>query len=217
MSESNTAVGRAVAAVAVLGERQRQPRAQLRAGQDGVQPVDELRRLSRGASRTCRRRRSRCACIRTWRTADRRPTRWSGTMDQEDRQGLVAARPIFQWHARTTRISTSGQKSAARVLLLAGGRHGLAIAGSSACSPSSTFRSPCPRICSGSTTRHGGSIWSSRRAARPQELERYVRDGRTASRRRHDAAHAADWPRRRPADRRRRATGACTITRCCRR
>ena len=43
-----------------------------------------------------------------------------GTMDQEDRQGLIAARPIFQWH-RDHEDLYVGQKSAARVLLLAGG------------------------------------------------------------------------------------------------
>ena len=43
-----------------------------------------------------------------------------GTMDQEDRQSLVAARPVFQWHARHEDLYV-GQQSAARVLLLGGG------------------------------------------------------------------------------------------------
>ena len=43
-----------------------------------------------------------------------------GTMDQEDRQSLIAARPIFQWHARHEDLYV-GQQSAARVLLLGGG------------------------------------------------------------------------------------------------
>ena len=43
-----------------------------------------------------------------------------GTMDQEDRQGLMAARPIFQWHAKHEDLYV-GQKNAARVLLLATG------------------------------------------------------------------------------------------------
>ena len=43
-----------------------------------------------------------------------------GTMDQEDRQGLIAARPVFQWH-RDHEDLYVGQKSAARVLLLAAG------------------------------------------------------------------------------------------------
>ena len=44
-----------------------------------------------------------------------------GTMDQEDRQGLIAAAtPIFQWHAKHEDLYV-GQKNAARVLLLATG------------------------------------------------------------------------------------------------
>ncbi|HSB18050.1 MAG TPA: hypothetical protein VLE22_26600 [Bryobacteraceae bacterium] len=42
-----------------------------------------------------------------------------GTMDQEDRSALEAARPVFQWHARHEDLYT-GQESAARVLLLGG-------------------------------------------------------------------------------------------------
>jgi hypothetical protein len=42
-----------------------------------------------------------------------------GTMDQEDRHALLAARPIFQWHALHEDLYV-GQKSAARVLLLRG-------------------------------------------------------------------------------------------------
>jgi hypothetical protein len=41
-----------------------------------------------------------------------------GTMDQQDRQGLMAAKPIFQWHARHEDLYV-GQRNAARVLLLA--------------------------------------------------------------------------------------------------
>jgi hypothetical protein len=44
----------------------------------------------------------------------------SGTMDQQDRQGLIAARPIFQWHATHEDLYV-GQRNAARVLLLATG------------------------------------------------------------------------------------------------
>jgi hypothetical protein len=43
-----------------------------------------------------------------------------GTMNQEDRQGLIAARPVFQWHRNHEDLYV-GQKSAARVVLLAGG------------------------------------------------------------------------------------------------
>jgi hypothetical protein len=42
-----------------------------------------------------------------------------GTMDQEDRQALQAAQPVFQWHARHEDLY-EGQQSAARVLLLTG-------------------------------------------------------------------------------------------------
>jgi len=40
-----------------------------------------------------------------------------GTMDQEDMSGLIAARPVFQWHARHEELYL-GQESAARALLL---------------------------------------------------------------------------------------------------
>jgi hypothetical protein len=42
-----------------------------------------------------------------------------GTLDQEDRQALLAARPVFQWHARHEDLYV-GQHGAARVLLLRG-------------------------------------------------------------------------------------------------
>lgn len=41
----------------------------------------------------------------------------AGTPDQEDRQSLLAARPVFQWHARHEALYV-GQENAARVLLL---------------------------------------------------------------------------------------------------
>jgi hypothetical protein len=44
----------------------------------------------------------------------------SGPMAQQDRSGLVAARPIFDWHARHEDLYV-GQKNAGRVLLLAMG------------------------------------------------------------------------------------------------
>ena len=44
-----------------------------------------------------------------------------GTMDQEDRQSLLAARPVFRWHAGHEDLYV-GQSSAARVLLLGGGQ-----------------------------------------------------------------------------------------------
>jgi hypothetical protein len=43
-----------------------------------------------------------------------------GPMNQEDRQGLLAAKPVFQWHAEHEDLYV-GQKNAARVLLLASG------------------------------------------------------------------------------------------------
>jgi hypothetical protein len=43
-----------------------------------------------------------------------------GPMNQHDRQGLIAAKPVFQWHADHEDLYI-GQKNAARVLLLAGG------------------------------------------------------------------------------------------------
>lgn len=41
-----------------------------------------------------------------------------GTMSQQDRNGLLAAKPIFQWHARHADLYV-GQRNAGRVLLLA--------------------------------------------------------------------------------------------------
>ena len=43
-----------------------------------------------------------------------------GTMNQEDRHSLIAARPVFRWHAAHEDLYV-GQQSAARVLLLGGG------------------------------------------------------------------------------------------------
>jgi len=43
-----------------------------------------------------------------------------GTMKQQDRQGLVAAKPVFQWHARHEDLYV-GQKNGGRVMLLATG------------------------------------------------------------------------------------------------
>ena len=43
-----------------------------------------------------------------------------GTMKQQDRQGLVAAKPVFQWHARHEDLYL-GQKNGGRVMLLATG------------------------------------------------------------------------------------------------
>jgi hypothetical protein len=44
-----------------------------------------------------------------------------GTMDQEDRQSLIAGRSVFQWHERHPELYV-GQRSAARVLLLSANR-----------------------------------------------------------------------------------------------
>jgi hypothetical protein len=43
-----------------------------------------------------------------------------GPMDQHDRSGLIAARPVFKWHAAHEDLYL-GQRSAARVLLVGGG------------------------------------------------------------------------------------------------
>jgi hypothetical protein len=44
----------------------------------------------------------------------------SGPMNQQDRSGLLAARPVFDWHARHEDLYV-GQKNAGRVLLIASG------------------------------------------------------------------------------------------------
>ena len=46
-----------------------------------------------------------------------------GPMQQEDGSGLLAARPVYEWHARHEQLYV-GQRSAARVMLLAGGDTG---------------------------------------------------------------------------------------------
>ncbi|MEO7346284.1 MAG: alpha-amylase family protein [Opitutaceae bacterium] len=43
-----------------------------------------------------------------------------GTPDQEDRQAMIAAKPVFQWHAQNEELY-AGQENAARVLLLTTG------------------------------------------------------------------------------------------------
>src|SRR5688572_26804057 len=43
-----------------------------------------------------------------------------GPMDQQDRRGLIAARPVFRWHAEHEDLYV-GQRNAARILLLASG------------------------------------------------------------------------------------------------
>ncbi|HEY5551895.1 MAG TPA: alpha-amylase family protein, partial [Opitutaceae bacterium] len=43
-----------------------------------------------------------------------------GTPDQEDRQAMIAAKPVFQWHAQHEDLYV-GQENAARVLLFTGG------------------------------------------------------------------------------------------------
>jgi hypothetical protein len=43
-----------------------------------------------------------------------------GPIDQQDRHGLIAAKPVFQWHKEHEDLYV-GQKNAARILLLAGG------------------------------------------------------------------------------------------------
>ena len=45
-----------------------------------------------------------------------------GTMDQEDQQALIAARPIFQWHTLHQDLYV-GQRNVARVLLLRGNQN----------------------------------------------------------------------------------------------
>ena len=122
-----------------------------------------------------------------------------GTMDQEDRQGLIAARPVFQWH-RDHEDLYVGQKSAARVLLLAGG---------DTASYRGFFRLlseqhvPVRRVRESALDRRPVAAVRSRHRAGPRARgARTVRARRrTASRRRHDAARFADRPRRRPPDR----------------
>jgi len=92
-----------------------------------------------------------------------------GTMDQEDRSALLAARPVFQWHARHEDLYV-GQRSAARVLLLPGERdsyRGIFRLLSEQHIPFAVSDAPA------------GGAWDLVIAPRgaPAELERFVRDG----------------------------------------
>ena len=92
-----------------------------------------------------------------------------GTMDQEDRSALLAARPVFQWHARHEDLYV-GQRSAARVLLLPGERD--AYRG--------FFRLLSEEhIPFAVSDRLAGSAWDLVIApsGAPAELERFVHDG----------------------------------------
>ena len=119
MSESNTAVGRALPLWPYSASDNVNRAREFRAGQDGVQPRHELRRLP-VALRDVRRRRSSCGCTRTWRTAGRRRCRAWGRWIRRIGSALIAAGPIFRWHAAHEDLYV-GQQNAARVLLLAGG------------------------------------------------------------------------------------------------
>ena len=140
--------GPAAAAVALLGQRQRAPGARLRAGQGGDQPVDGVRGLpvalrARGGGRD----RS-CASTRTSRTAGRRrwpsSARWRRRIAPRSRRRRRCSRGT-----RGTRISTSasGTRPACCSSPPATRRR---IAGSSACSPSSTSPSRWRRTCAAS-------------------------------------------------------------------
>jgi hypothetical protein len=92
-----------------------------------------------------------------------------GTMDQEDRSALLAARPVFQWHARHEDLYV-GQQSAARVLLLPGERD----------SYRGFFRLLSEQhIPFAVSDEPGGRTWDLVIApsGAPAELERFVRDG----------------------------------------
>jgi hypothetical protein len=92
-----------------------------------------------------------------------------GTMDQEDRSALLAARPVFQWHARHEDLYV-GQRSAARVLLLPGERD----------SYRGFFRLLSEQhIPFAVSDEPGGRTWDLviAPAGAPAKLERFVRDG----------------------------------------
>ena len=152
MSESNTAVERAAAAVAVLGQRQRQSRPQQRARQDGGQPEHAVRRHAGGGSPPCR---GKEIALRMWQNMANGGAltfEVNGTLDLQDRQALEAAKPIFRWAAENEQYY-AGQQSAARVLLLGASQKtgrslqaGTRIAACSGCSAKNTSRSPFPTI-----------------------------------------------------------------------
>ena len=70
-----------------------------------------------------------------------------GTMAQDRSHRIAAEKPVFAWHAQHEDLYV-GQQNAARVLLLATVTR-RRIAGSSACSPSSTSPSRWRRTCDG--------------------------------------------------------------------
>jgi hypothetical protein len=92
-----------------------------------------------------------------------------GTMDQEDRSALLAARPVFRWHAGHEDLYV-GQKSAAGVLLLPGDRD----------SYRGLFRILAEQhIPFAVSDRLDGRAWDLviSPSGAPAELERFVRDG----------------------------------------
>ncbi len=92
-----------------------------------------------------------------------------GSMDQEDRSALLAARPVFQWHARHEDLYVA-PRSAARVLLLPGDRD----------SYRGFFRILSEQhIPFAVSDRPAGRTWDLVIApsGAPAELERLVRDG----------------------------------------
>ena len=97
-----------------------------------------------------------------------------GPMNQADRTGLIAAKPVFEWHAAHEDVYR-GQKSAARVLLLAGG---------DTAAYRGFFRLLAEQHIPFSVSENLKWLDGPRRfdlviapGRAPQELERYVRDG----------------------------------------
>ena len=197
----------AAAAVALFGERQRQPVARIRAGQAGDQPGDELHRLSRGATRTSPQAETALRLYQNIAHGAPPALVVSGPMAQQDRSGLVAAKPIFDWHARHEDLYV-GQKNAATGAAARHRRHRVV----------SRLLPPPDRGAHSVRGVREHALARGRLPLRPRDRAgsaargaRTLRAGRRpAARGRRSAAAVADRRHRRP-DGPRRATGGSTI------
>ena len=201
MSESNTAVGRALplwpysASDNVNRARNSEPdKMAINLSMSFVDYPWRYVTRAAGGDRSC-------ASIRTWRTAGRRRWRWSGRWTRRIAAALIAAQaglPVARGARGSLRRPAERGARAAAAAAATRRR----IAGSSGCSASSTFRSPCPTTCAGWTT--ASRRLRSRDRAEPARRRSSSATCATAAgcwSRATTPPRVADRPRRRPAAR----------------